>query len=411
MTMKLRFTLLGVAAITALLPALAVAAPPPTPRRIAVLLVPMDKGAEAWSTKVETYMNEALKEYSGLSIRTSDDLFGVPSDDEAESSLKRAETGFNESKAAFEKREYEDAERKLRATVKEFGKAAAALKTCAHLCDAVAMYAAVLQARGDTEEAKIATLDLVSLNPTYEIDRKKFPPDYMSLRASVATSRNAQLRGNIVVKTRPAGARVYLDGEMQGYTPLHLNTLPIGKHLLRLERPGFKKYGSVVEVTPEDTEVATDLSPTPGYKAYDGLLDKLAGEAKSDKGGSTMASIAKTLDLDRGVVVVLKEVNDSGGLEMHTSLFDLRGGKRLATKKSNFQGDEYGQLKSEMGRVVNQVMNQAEGGTEKRSASSDPLENRHGMDDWNETDRGGNRTSKSGKGGDPLNGKSGMEDW
>ncbi|MBL8953320.1 MAG: PEGA domain-containing protein [Myxococcaceae bacterium] len=400
-----------VVAVAVLLPVFALAAPPPTPRRIAVLLVPMDKGAEAWSTKVEAYMNEALKEYSGLSIKTSDDLFGLPADEEAESSLKRAETGFNESKAAFEKREYEDAERKLRATIKEFTKAAPALKQCGHLCDAVAMYAAVLQARGDAEEAKIATLDLVSLNPTYEIDRKKFPPDYMSLRASVATSRNAQLRGNVVVKSRPAGARVYLDGEMHGHTPVTLNTLQIGKHLLRIERPGFKRYGTVVEVTPEDTEVATDLSPTPGYKAYDGLLDKLAGEAKGDKGGGTMASIAKTLDLDRGVVVVLKEVNEAGGLEMQTSLFDLRGGKRLATKKSTFQGDEYGQLKSEIGRAVNQVMTSAEGGGEKRSASSDPLDNRHGMDDWNESDRGGNRTSKSGKGGDPLNGKSGMEDW
>src|SRR5262245_65953144 len=95
-----------------LLPALVLAAPPPTQRRIAVLLVPMDKGAEAWSVKVESYMNEALKEYSGLSIKTSDDLFGIPGDDDAESSLKRAETGFSESKSAFETREYEDAERK-----------------------------------------------------------------------------------------------------------------------------------------------------------------------------------------------------------------------------------------------------------------------------------------------------------
>lgn len=399
-------------ALAALLPVVALAAPPPTPRRIAVLLVPMDKGAEAWSVKVEAYMNEALKEYSGLNVKTSDDLFGIPADDEAEASLKRAETGFNESKAAFEKREYEDAERKLRATIKEFTKAAAAMKSCGHMCDALAMYAAALQARGDIEEAKIATLDLISLNPTFELDRKKYPQDYIALRAQVATSRNAQLRGNIVVKTRPAGARIYLDGELQGqHTPNTLQTLAIGKHLLRIERPGFKKYGAIVEVTPEDTEIATDLSPTPGYKAYDGLLDKLAGEAKNDKGGSTMSSIGKTLDLDRGVVVVLKEVNDSGGLEMNTALFDLRSGKRLAAKRSNFQGDEYGQLKSEVGRTVNLVMSQAEGGAEKKSSSSDPLENRHGMDEWGDSDRGGSRASKSSKGGDPLNSKSGMEDW
>lgn len=394
-----------------LIPTLALAAPPPTPRRIAVLLVPMDKGAEAMSVRVESFMNEALKEYAGLSIKTSDDLFGTPDDDEAAASLKKAETGFNESKAAFEKRDYEDAERKLRATIKEFGKSAAAMKSCAHLCDSIAMYAAVLQTRGDVEEAKIATLDLIALAPTFEIDRKKFPQDYLALRAQVATSRNAQLRGNLAVKTRPAGARIFLDGVEQAHTPTTLQTLPIGKHLLRIERPGFKQYGAIVEVTPEDGEVTADLVPTPGYKAYDGLLDKLAGEAKTDKGGTTMASIAKTLNLDRGLVVVLKEVNESGGIEMTTSLFDLKGGKRLAAKRSNFQGDEYGQLKSEVGRAVNQVMNQAEGGGEKVVKSSDPLDSRHGMDDWNETDRGGNRNQKPKKGGDPLDGKNGMEDW
>lgn len=400
-------------ALAALLPlSAALGAPPPTPRRIAVLLVPMDKGAEAWSVRVESYMNEALKEYSGLTVKTSDELFGIPGDDEAESSLKRAETGFNESKAAFEKREYEDAERKLRATIKEFQKAAGALKACAHLCDSLAMYAAALQARGDIEEAKIATLDLIALSPTFELDRKKYPQDYLALRAQVATSRNAQLRGNIVVKTRPAGARIYLDGELQSaHTPGTLQTLAIGKHLLRVERPGFKKYGAIIEVTPEDTEVATDLTPTPGYKAYDGLLDKLAGEAKSDKGGGTMSSIGKTLDLDRGIVVVLKEVNEAGGLEMNTALFDLRSGKRLAGKRTNFQGDEYGQLKSEIGRTVNLVMTQAEGGVEKKSSSSDPLDNRHGMDEWGDSDRGGTRAQKPTKGGDPLNSKNGMEDW
>jgi hypothetical protein len=395
-----------------LVPALALASPPPTQRRIGVLMVPMDKGAEAMSVKVEAYMIESLKEYSGLSVKTSDDLFGAPDDDEAAASLKRAEQGFNEGKAAFEKREYEDAERKLRATLKEFAKAAPALKACGHLCDAEAMYAAALQNRGDSEEAKIATLDLISLNPTYELDRKKFPQDYIALRASVATSRSAQLRGNISVKTRPAGARIYLDGEFQGHTPHNLQTLPIGKHLLRIERPGFKMYGQLVEVTPEDSEVATDLGPTAAYKAFDGVLDKLAAEARSDKGGSTMASIAKSLNLDRGIVVLLKEINESGGVEMQAWLYDLRSGKKLAAKKANFQGDEYGQLKSEIGRTINQLMTASEGGGEKIVKSADPLDGRHGMEEWNNEDRGGTRTTKEKKkSGDPLNGVDGMQDW
>lgn len=389
------------------------AAPPPTPRRISVLVVPMDKGAESLQVKLETYMLETLNEYQGLSVKPTDELFGIPPEEEAEASLKRAETGFKESKDAFESRSYEDAERKLRATVKEFTRAASALKACGHLCDAVAMYAAVLQARGDVEESKIAILDLQALGPTFELDRKKYPQEFISLRATVATSRNAQLRGNVNLKTKPNGARVYLDGEFMGYTPIKLETLAIGKHILRVERPGFKKWGTVVEVSPEETPITQELTATPGYKAYDSVLDKLAGEALKEKGGATMASLGKTLGVDRALVGVLKEINDSGGSELVLGLYDLKNGNRLAVKRSNFQGDEYGQLKSELGRMVNQLMTTAEGGGEKVSKSADPLDNRNGQEDWNAEDKGGTRTSKDKKkkGGDPLDRMNGTEDW
>lgn len=399
--------------LLALLSTAAFGSPPPTARRMSVLVVPMDKGAESLQVKLETYMLETLGEYQGLQVKPSDELFGNPPDEEAEASLKRAETGFKESKDAFEGRNYEDAERKLKATIKEFTKAAAALKACGHLCDAMAMFAATLQTRGDVEEAKIAILDLQALGPTFELDRKKFPQEFISLRATVATSRNAQLRGNVNLKTKPNGARIYLDGEFMGYTPMKLETLSIGKHIVRVERPGFKKWGTVVEVSPEETPITQELIATSGYKAYDSVLDKLAGEALKERGGATMTSLGKTFGVDRALVGVLKEINDSGGSEMVLGLYDMKSGNRLATKRANFQGDEYGQLKSELGRMVNQLMTAAEGGGEKVSKSADPLDNRSGQEDWNAEDKGGNRTTKDKKkkGGDPLDRMNGTEDW
>lgn len=398
--------------VLSLLPALALAAPPPTGRRIAALVVPMDKGAESQQVKVEQYIREALSEFAGLEVRSTDELFGILADDDAEAALKRAETGFTESKASFEARTYDDAERKLRATIKEFGKAAPAMKACGKLCDAVAMYAAVLQARGDLEEAKIAVLDLLALAPTFELDRKKYPQEFLALRSTVALGRNAQLRGSLELKSKPSGARVYLDGEFKGFTPLKLDTLPIGKHVLKFDRPGFKRWGSLVEVTPEDVEVTQELTASNGYKAYDQVLDRLAGEALKGQGGGTMASVAKTLNLDKGMVAVLKEVNETGGNELTLALYDLKSGKRMGGKRATFQGDEFGQLKSEISRMVNAVMTQGESGPEKVSRTGDPLKGKSGMEEWNGEDRGGTRTSKEGKKkGDPLDSVNGMDEW
>lgn len=389
-----------------------VAAPPPTEKRIAALIVPMDKGAESHALKIEGFIGEALKEYQGFTVKTSDDLFGILPDEDAAASLKRAQTGFNESRIDFDNRQYEPAERKLRATLKEYDKAVGAMKTCGDLCDAWAMYGSVLQARGEVEEAKLAILNLISLAPTFELDRKKYPQGFLSLKAQVAMSRNAQLRGNIAVKTKPAGARVFLNGEFQGFSPVTLQTLPIGKTMIRVEKPGFRQVGTMIEVTPDDVEFAPELVASSGFKAFDALMDRLAAEAVKDKGGTTMASVAKTLGLDRGLITIVKDL-ESGGTEVTIAYFELKSGKRLALKRATMQGDEFGQMKSEIQRMVTWVVNNAEGSGDKVTRSADPLDNRAGTEDWNSEDRGGRtqQREKKKKGNDPLDGVNGTEDW
>lgn len=396
--------LIGVVAAQAL-------AAPPSEKRVSALILPMDKESEAITLKVESFANDALGEYQGFILRSSDDLFGVATDEEAAASLKRAETGFKESKAAFDERNYEDAERKLRATIKEYGKAVGAMKNCGNLCDTVAMFGSVLQARGDVEEAKIAILDLLALAPTFELDRKRYPQNFLALKAQVATSRNAQLRGSVTIKTKPSGARVFLNGEMQGYSPVTLQTLPIGKHLVRMERPGFKQLGLMVEVTPEDQDLTSELTATSGYKAFDALMDRLAGEALKDKGGGTMTSVANSLKLDRAIIGVLKEAS-SESTELTMAYFDLKSGRRIAIKRVAFQGDEFGQLRGEVGRMVNHLLNSGESSSDK-VRSSDPLDNRAGTEDWSSEDRGGKNVArdKKSKGGDPLDSASGTDDW
>src|SRR3954454_4761311 len=123
------------ALVLALLPAVALAAPPPIARRISALLIPMDQGAEGSCVKLETYMNEALEQFSGFTVKKPEDMFGMPADDEAQAALKRGSKGLEESLAAYEAKEYEDAERKLRATLKELQGAAGAMSSCTELCE------------------------------------------------------------------------------------------------------------------------------------------------------------------------------------------------------------------------------------------------------------------------------------
>lgn len=398
--------------LTALLPAVALAAPPPTARRISALLIPMDQGAEASTVKLETFMNEALEQFSGFEVKKPEMLFGMPADDEAQASLKRGSKGLEESVAAYDAKDYEDAERKLRATLKEFQGAVGAMSACAELCEATALYSAVLTQRGDTEEAKLTLIDLMALNPTFELNPKRYNRDVISLRAAVATSRTSVMRGSANVKSRPAGARVYVDGEFQGYTPLTVGPMQVGKHMLRLDRPGFRQHGELMEVTPDDVEITAELTPTNNYKKYDAQVDKVAGEIIKAQQSPAAAAMGKSLSIDRGLLGTVKDLGPNG-TELVVGFFDMQSGKKLASRRIVLQGDEYGQAKSEMSRLVNYLVNNGLGGGEKKVKASDPLENRHGMEEWNSEDQGGRRTvsEKKGKAGDPLDGVNGTEDW
>jgi hypothetical protein len=381
-------------------------------QRLSALVLPMDEGVETLTLKIENYANESLREYASFKVRTSDELFGLPNDKEGEASLQRAKLGLDESKESFAGKAYAEAEPKIRATIKELTKAAPVIRSPKPLCEALAMYGAVLQARGDNEEAKLQVLDLVSLCPVYEVDTKIFPPEFKAFRDLVASGRTAQFRGSVTVRTKPAGARVYLNGDFAGFTPMTLQTLPIGKALVRLERPGFFSSGALVDVTGDDSELVRSLVPTQAFASYDELSDKLASEVMRDRGGAAMVRTAGSLRIDRAVVAVLKEVPGTTNTDIHLSYVDLKSGRRLAMRKAVVQGDEFGQLKGEIGRMVNALVNSASSPSE-RIISSDPLDKRSGSEEWNAEDRGGKSTAKEKKrsGKDPLDGVDGTEGW
>ncbi|OLD55108.1 MAG: hypothetical protein AUI64_03945 [Acidobacteria bacterium 13_1_40CM_2_64_6] len=54
--------------------------------------------------------------------------------------------------------------------------------------------------------------------------------------------------GDLVIESKPPGARVYLDNKLAGTTPLSLPMVPAGSHAVRLERDGYRRWSASVRV-------------------------------------------------------------------------------------------------------------------------------------------------------------------
>ena len=375
------------------------------------MVVPLDRLAEANALRVQGFMTEALQAFTQWSARKPDELFGLPEDPDSHLAHKRAEGAFVAGQKAFDAKKYDVAERSLKSALTDFAKGAASIKDMGHLCEATALYAATVFHRGDVEEAKVQLLDLLALGPTHELSGRRYPQGFIQLRAAVAQGTEASLRGSAALKTKPAGARVYVDGEFQGFAPLSLPTLSAGKHLLRVEHPGFRPYGQLVEISPELQELVIKLVASAGYRSMETLFTRAASELGLPT-GTAFATLGRDLGLSHGVLGVLRETEDARS-ELTLAYYDVQTGKRLGTRKMTFQGDEYGQLQTEVVRAVTALVNGTDPAAQTAKSGADPLVNKHGTEDWSAEDKGGHvqRADKKRSKTDPLEHKDGTEDW
>jgi hypothetical protein len=66
--------------------------------------------------------------------------------------------------------------------------------------------------------------------------------------------------GTLVVESRPAGAKVFLDGRGVGVTPLTVSDVSVGSHVVRLDLAGHQRWSTSIRVVAGERErVAASL--------------------------------------------------------------------------------------------------------------------------------------------------------
>lgn len=67
----------------------------------------------------------------------------------------------------------------------------------------------------------------------------------------------ARYTGALAVDSRPAGAKVFVDGKLVGTTPIALKDVPAGSHAIRLEHDGYRRWSSSVRVVASEQNRVT----------------------------------------------------------------------------------------------------------------------------------------------------------
>ncbi len=63
--------------------------------------------------------------------------------------------------------------------------------------------------------------------------------------------------GALAVDSRPTGAKVFMDGNLVGTTPMALPSVPVGSHAIRLEHDGYRHWSSSVRIVASEQNRVT----------------------------------------------------------------------------------------------------------------------------------------------------------
>ena len=360
-------------------------------RRVAVLMLPQDPKSHASASKFVDFLEDAVDQHRDCVLKRSTETLGDSTPITAISARKKIRSAVSQAKRQINAGSIDEAEENLRAAINEFSSAAAAMDRCGEICDTLIHLAGVEFLKGEEKAAREAIADVLAMDSSFKFDGAAFDKSFMLIYRELQERMMREGRlGMLTVESTPPGARVFIDGEEKGFSPMSVDRLPVGKHILRVERAGYLTYGVMVDISETGTSsVRPRLQPTDEYSSIADNIEALSRDVDRKRGSRALSRVGAKLQVERALLGTIR--TEGGRVRLNLVLADFTEQAILASATRTFQEDEYGEIGKEVQRIGTRVINAANyaaHNNEIKADSADPLDHRTGMEDWGEEDRG-----------------------
>jgi hypothetical protein len=303
------------------LPRVALAAPSP---RVGVFVVSLDARAAQQKGLLEGAAEAALERATRFTVVPVQEAFNPAATRGRATRAGDASQKLKAGKQALDDLDNEKATASFTAALEDW-KQADLSRDFASLLDAWVMKAAGHATGGENTPARKDIEAVVALAPKTEFSPTFFPPDLIKF-AEAQKKLAANAKGELLLRTEPPGARVWVDGVYRGVSPVTVAGLSGGKHFVTATLGGYAL--GQMEASPGEEVLKLDPAElAPGWK-------KANTEVSSDPEGKGRDLAAKTLgkaaQLDQVLLVVAKKSLAGEQLDLTALRLETRDGHNAA---------------------------------------------------------------------------------
>ena len=256
--------------------------------------------------------------------------------------LEEARVLIEEGKAAYEQLDLEMAQSKFKEALKKYEFGYGFLDKPAPLLECLMYLGATWVLVGEPEKAQRLFTRAQDLPGRKVLDPNLFPPNIQDI-FSQAAERTQQLpRSSVTLVSTPQGAEILVDDIYRGGSPVKVDKLRVGIHLVRARKDGYLPWGGRINVAAgKHKQLRLKLRPVRKQKTFSRHFRLMAAEVIRNEPGNAIEKMGKFLKAGRIVVVAAEGSPET--LELSGYLCDVGSEIKCASKKKllNTKGSAY----------------------------------------------------------------------
>ncbi len=384
-----------------------------------VFVVGMSSDLDHAAGSVTNVIRKIMRNTPGITVMDLNKRLTATAPEHVKKSKKKAREELTRSKAALKEMDYSTALKHAMAARKAFERMGGYLDPLERYKESILLIAVSHGMMGNMKSSQKAFMDLLLLDPHLSMPKGKFESFIVDLFNKVKKSLPSQPVGSLSIKSVPSGANLYLDGKLKDVTPLSLDGLIAGSHLVVVKQPGYQNWGKVVRVAAGSQDILeVPLVAGQAGSSFVRVMTRACRAVTESESLDDVLALGQVLGLDWAILGQLSR--DAYDHKLRLYLFEFSHAKTVYEDELMVD-PSYG-LEDDVKSFAMEFIRKGKRALARFRQRGDPLSGRTGTEDWNR-DSGGDvkehsvikaknhDSSRDEKSEDPLDEVDGTEDW